>query len=131
MGKPPLPLPGKVLIFAGYNVLCVGHGLLVYSMKGTAYDITVAVLLTECIKLCISVAMYMWQVGGPVMLAGDLYRHARLGLLYLVPSVLYTVRAPQDRDGAATHTLYPAAGQQQSGARQSIQLRPAHVSESR
>lgn len=84
----------KRAIFGFYIALWVSSHLLVYRSKLTDaphYNVMTVVLLTETVKLCLAIGLYLRFDGGPLALARDIMRTPKLLLKYASPAALYCV----------------------------------------
>uniref|UniRef100_A0A6G1SQU3 Putative UDP-sugar transporter protein SLC35A4 n=1 Tax=Aceria tosichella TaxID=561515 RepID=A0A6G1SQU3_9ACAR len=88
------PSKKSFFIFWSYILLFVSQGLLVKKVQETniyAFNAPVIVLLTELVKLCICIGIYLFrsQGGGWAALMYDIKSNQKLLLLYMVPAFLY------------------------------------------
>lgn len=84
----------KRTIFGGYVVLWVSSHLLVYRSKlsdAPHYNAMTVVLLTETVKLCLAIGLYVRFEGGPLALIRDVARTPALLVKYATPALLYAV----------------------------------------
>jgi len=84
----------KRSIFSGYVMLWVSSHLLVYSSRSTGarpYNATSVVLVTECVKLVMALALYRFHDGSSTKLMRDVAASPGLLLRYLIPALLYCV----------------------------------------
>ncbi|KAF6036370.1 hypothetical protein EB796_005315 [Bugula neritina] len=73
-------------------VLFINQGILVTASKqggGYAYNTTIAVFLTECVKIIAALAMYIKDTGVSQLIP-EAKKHIKVCLLYFVPAGLYT-----------------------------------------
>ncbi|KAK0098609.1 hypothetical protein PV326_006170 [Microctonus aethiopoides] len=78
-------------IFVSYMTLFINQGIIVtwsQSDGDYAYNTVTVVLLTEILKLIVSVVLYCWD-NPPTLLVHEIIKHRHIFLLYMVPSVLY------------------------------------------
>lgn len=88
------PTKSSFFIFWSYITLFVSQGLLVKKVQEShiyAYNAPIIVLLTELVKLCICLGIYLFrsQGGGWAALLYDIKSNQKLLLLYMVPAFLY------------------------------------------
>jgi len=85
-------------IFSGYVLLWVSSHMLVYSSRlagAPAYNATSVVLITEAVKLCLALVLYVVYDAGAAgggawqQLVGYVAAAPELPLKYMVPALLY------------------------------------------
>jgi drug/metabolite transporter (DMT)-like permease len=85
----------KLALFFGYMSLWISQGILVHASRdnGTInYNFTTVALITEFVKLLISLAAYLGEKGNTVStLCSHITANAKIWLLYFIPALLYCV----------------------------------------
>jgi hypothetical protein len=85
----------KRALFFGYMSLWISQGILVHASRvngSITYNFTTVALITEFVKLVISIGGYLGEDGNTVnTLCMNLASNTKIWLLYFIPALLYCV----------------------------------------